>query len=219
MAYDPQTWADDPTGVDPNSHGTAARMNHIEAGIAAAYVKPGSGIPKTDLAAAVQTLIDGAVQPSLVDAKGDLLVGSANDTLVRKAVGTDGQVLLADSTAAGGVRWGARQVFPTRFSADLPVIGASGYDEATVNRTIATLHMHASSAPVGSALQVEVHHWDGTSWTTLQTLTIADGAANPSVTVTGLSQAQVPGNRVRVYALSVGSTTPARGVVVDVIYG
>lgn len=44
-------------------------------------------------------------KPTLVDAKGDLLVGSAADTLVRKAVGTDGQYLQADAASAGGVKW------------------------------------------------------------------------------------------------------------------
>jgi len=42
---------------------------------------------------------------NLVDAKGDLLVGTANDTLTRLPVGTDEQVLIADSAEASGVRW------------------------------------------------------------------------------------------------------------------
>lgn len=42
---------------------------------------------------------------SVIDAKGDLLVGSANDTYVRVPVGADGQALTADSTAPSGVRW------------------------------------------------------------------------------------------------------------------
>lgn len=44
---------------------------------------------------------------SIVDAKGDLLVGSANDTIVRKAVGTLGQILMADSNTADGLTWQA----------------------------------------------------------------------------------------------------------------
>lgn len=48
-----------------------------------------------------------AVQASLVDAKGDLIVGSADNTVVRKAVGSDGQVLTADAASAGGVKWAA----------------------------------------------------------------------------------------------------------------
>lgn len=41
----------------------------------------------------------------LIDAKGDLLVGTANNTLARKAVGADGKLLAADSTDSTGVAW------------------------------------------------------------------------------------------------------------------
>jgi hypothetical protein len=46
------------------------------------------------------------VSPSIVDAKGDLLVGTAADVLARLPVGTNDQVLIADSTVTAGVRWG-----------------------------------------------------------------------------------------------------------------
>jgi len=49
--------------------------------------------------------ITSAVQSTLVDAKGDLLVGSAADTIVRLPVGSDGQVLTADAAQASGVKW------------------------------------------------------------------------------------------------------------------
>lgn len=42
---------------------------------------------------------------SIVDAKGDLLVGSANDTIVRKAVGPNGALLMADSNDASGLSY------------------------------------------------------------------------------------------------------------------
>lgn len=45
------------------------------------------------------------VPKSLVDAKGDLLVGTADNTVARKAVGTNGQALLADSGASDGLSW------------------------------------------------------------------------------------------------------------------
>lgn len=49
----------------------------------------------------------GYVQEALLDAKGDLFVGTAADTVARLAVGANGQVLIADSAQAVGVKWAA----------------------------------------------------------------------------------------------------------------
>jgi hypothetical protein len=45
------------------------------------------------------------VAKTIIDAKGDLIAGTAADTASRLAVGTNGQVLVADSTAATGLAW------------------------------------------------------------------------------------------------------------------
>ena len=52
-------------------------------------------------------LANGALAKSIVDAKGDLIAATAADTVSRLAVGTNGQVLTADSTAATGMKWAA----------------------------------------------------------------------------------------------------------------
>lgn len=46
-----------------------------------------------------------AIAKTIVDAKGDLIGATASDTPARLAVGTNGQVLTADSTAATGLAW------------------------------------------------------------------------------------------------------------------
>ena len=51
------------------------------------------------------TLKATAVYKSEFNAKGDILTATANDTPTVLSVGTDGQVLVADSTAASGLKW------------------------------------------------------------------------------------------------------------------
>lgn len=48
-----------------------------------------------------------AIQNAIVDAKGDLISATAADTPARLAVGTNGQVLTADSSTATGLKWAA----------------------------------------------------------------------------------------------------------------
>ena len=50
-----------------------------------------------------------------IDAKGDLVAGTAADTFSRLAVGTNGQVLTADSTAATGLAWSTASSAPTSY--------------------------------------------------------------------------------------------------------
>lgn len=55
--------------------------------------------------ATVYTVDQESIKKTNIDAKGDLIVGTADNTITRLAVGSNGQVLTADSVAAAGVKW------------------------------------------------------------------------------------------------------------------
>ena len=51
--------------------------------------------------------VEGGIQPTIVDAKGDLIVATAADTVSRLAVGSANQILTVDSSTATGLKWAA----------------------------------------------------------------------------------------------------------------
>lgn len=52
--------------------------------------------------------VEGGIQPTIVDAKGDLITATGADTPARLAVGaTNGHILTVDSTASTGLAWAA----------------------------------------------------------------------------------------------------------------
>jgi hypothetical protein len=48
-----------------------------------------------------------AINPTIVDAKGDIIAATAADTVARLAVGANNTVLTADSSTATGLKWAA----------------------------------------------------------------------------------------------------------------
>jgi hypothetical protein len=73
-----------------------------------------------------------AIQNAIVDAKGDLIAATANDTPARLAVGTNGQLLTADSTAATGLKW----VTPTPSTSALTLVKTQTIGSAVSSVTV-----------------------------------------------------------------------------------
>ena len=70
------------------------------------------------------------VTAGVVDAKGDLIVGSADDAVARLGVGTNGQVLTAASGATYGVEWAAPAAVGV-FASSITFEGATADDYET----------------------------------------------------------------------------------------
>lgn len=75
-------------------------------------------------------VIEGGIQPTIFDAKADLLTATAADTPARLAVGSNNQVLTVDSSTATGLKWA------TPSSGTFPILTVSKYaSNSTVNTT------------------------------------------------------------------------------------
>ncbi len=78
------------------------------------------------LTSSVQTQLDARVFKSTLAAKGDLISASAAATPVAVTVGTNGQVLSADSTQTSGLKWIAALANPMNAIGDIIVGGVAG---------------------------------------------------------------------------------------------
>ena len=153
--------------------------------------------------------LSGLVAKATIDAKGDLLVGTADNTVGRLAVGaTNGHVLTLDSAEAAGMKWAAAAgggVPLTRFYAPwswASTATTGGHVEFTliagrlvpspqfvnVSKTATKVNLRVDTGVAGTSIEVALYtiNADGTS-THLSTLGTIDSTTSGEKTITGLS--------------------------------
>jgi hypothetical protein len=102
------------TALDLKANLASPTFTGTVSGITATMVGLGNVDNTSDankpVSTATQTALDLKVDESLFDAKGDLLVASADNTPAKLSVGTNGYLLTANSSATNGVEWAAAPV-------------------------------------------------------------------------------------------------------------
>lgn len=106
-------------------------------------VTAGSGLTGGGIGGVVTLALDttNLVQNAIVDAKGDIVIGTASDTVGRLGVGTDNQRLIADSAQTAGLRWAS--------DTEQPLVDAKGdLIVGTADNTVARLGVGANNSIV-----------------------------------------------------------------------
>ena len=98
------------TSASTSATSAASSATAAATSASSASTSASSAATSASSAATSAALLGSAILATIADAKGDLIVASAADTVARLAVGTDGYLLTASSTATNGVTWAAAPV-------------------------------------------------------------------------------------------------------------
>jgi hypothetical protein len=141
-----------------------------------------------------------AIARSVFDAKGDLLVGTAADTVGKVSVGTNGQYLSADSSASTGLAW----VTPAAgYSA--PTIGSTSIASGATVTTIEGLSL--TDPKVNLAFDAETASYTAVLANNSQVVTMDNASANTFSIPTNASVAFPVGTQINVLQIGAGQTT------------
>lgn len=149
---------------------------------------------------AVQTQVDAKISKSVATTKGDLLAATGSATIARLGVGTNGQILTADSGESTGIKWAAAVSGGMTSIASGSLSGAT-VDLTSISGTYNSLRLaifNWAPASVNNNLLMQFNSDTGTSYVSEVAYTLsADSNANAtSIRLTG------------------GTSTSSNGVVV-----
>lgn len=159
----------------------------------------------------------GSVSKGIVDAKGDLLVGSANDTVDNLPVGSNNYVLVADSAQTLGIKWAALTAATTSVAGVVQL--NDGY--ASTSTSLApTANALKSVYELSERKALTINLQSGTTYTLAATdadSKMVQFTSSSSVTVTIPASTFTAGQQINLTRYGTGSVTVqgAAGVTVN----
>jgi hypothetical protein len=150
------------------------------------------------------------IQPSIVDAKGDIIAATAADSVSRLAVGSNNQVLTADSSTATGLKWAAASTAPSYSLINSGGTALTGAATITISgisnvNDLFVLIIDASSASGNSNFYIRFNSDTGNNYGYFNPLIIAPD----SVTHDSASTA----NKVYIGAISANAASTLAGYI------
>lgn len=116
-----------------------------------------------------------AIQNAIMDAKGDIIAATGADTPARLAVGTNGHVLTADSTAATGIKWAAPASSGGMISIASGSLSGSALSLTTISGSYKNLQLILRDYNISSNASMNWTANSVTSYTNMQAATAATG--------------------------------------------
>jgi hypothetical protein len=119
------------------------------------------------LSSNAQTQLDAKQLRSVLTAKGDLYVATASNVVARQAVGTDGQVLKANSGVTNGIEWGAASANLAYRSVVTTDTATNADDVLVCSGASFTINLFTAVGNTGKVLTI---YHNGTSYTQVYTI-------------------------------------------------
>jgi len=162
------------------------------------------------------------VLKSLVDAKGDLIAASADNTPARLAVGTNGQILVAASGETTGLAWqGQSEVIGVACSDETTDL-ATGTGVVTFRMpfamTLTAVRASVTTAPTGSTVIVDINEGGTSVLSTKLSIDASEKTSTTAATAAVISDSALADDaEITIDIDQVGSTVAGAGLKVWLI--